>query len=518
MDNLNEPPVVPEDNGAVPETEQPTVAGEQAGERPENAEISEKSAMPDESQDETSKEETPADTNEETPAVAPAQTVQFSTEEVRGVNARLYPVLKDDDSLVSTARFAAVKKPPEVMNPDLEKKKKKKKNAAPADRAARREKRMKIYHAVRGVWRKISPVLAFICALLIVWGIVRFAYKIVVNKVIMPVDPSDPSPITVEIPKGSGASAIAKILYEAGGEGNKGLIQNKAVFKVYVDFKGKSSGLKAGTYVLSRNMSISQIVDIICTGNPPRQTVKFTIGEGMTCEGIAKKLVDLNILASGDRFLSLCRTGGEFSKNYWFIKDIVDEGRPGRLYMLEGYLFPDTYEVYADATEEEIINKMLDRFNDIYAKKYVERAEELEMSLDDVVVLASMIEKEAKPFDFSKVSAVFHGRLNMGMMLGSDATLGYALGMSKLEYTPEELATDSPYNTYKVRGLPAGPISNPGQAAIEAALYPNEQYLEEEYLYFCLMDPTTGALVFARTAEEHAENVEKYRPYWGGQN
>jgi UPF0755 protein len=158
---------------------------------------------------------------------------------------------------------------------------------------------------------------------------------------------------------------------------------------------------------------------------------------------------------------------------------------------------------------------MLDRFNEIYSRKYIERAEELDLTMDQVVILASIIEKEAKPFDFNKVSAVFYSRTALDMPLYSDATLGYILKTNAIEFSPAELDTDSPYNTYKYKGLPAGPISNPGVAAIEAALYPNEQYIEEGYLFFCLMDPNTGALVFAKTAEEHAANVEKYRPLWG---
>ncbi|MBO4384333.1 MAG: endolytic transglycosylase MltG [Clostridia bacterium] len=414
---------------------------------------------------------------------------------------------------VHTARFETIQKPPEVDSLS-----KTRRDIVIGDdgrdKKEKTKKSMRTFRVVRAIWRKLSPFIAAILSLVIVYFALKFAVNFAVNKYVKPVDANDATPITVEIPKGSGASAIAKILYEAGGEGEKGLIQNKAIFKVYVDFKGKSSSLKAGTYVLSRNMSISRIVDIICTGNPPRKTAKFTVSEGMTVEAIAAKLVDLDILKSSDRFLELARTGEVFAEKYWFIKDIVDEGRPGRLYMLEGYLFPDTYEVYADATEEEIIIKMLDRFDEIYERRYVERAEELSLSLDDVIVLASIIEKEAKTFDFTKVSAVFHGRLQRDMMLNSDATLDYILRSGKLEFTQEELSTDSPYNTYRVKGLPAGPISNPGRAAIEAVLFPFEQYLEEGYLYFCLMDGATGALVFAKTLEEHEANVAKYKPYW----
>ena len=367
---------------------------------------------------------------------------------------------------------------------------------------------------LRRGWSKISPGLAFICAVAATFALIYYGARFAYNKFLLPVDVNDPTPIEVTIPKGSGASAIAKILYEAGGEGRKGVIVNKMLFKVYVDFKNKSSSLKAGTYILSRNMGISQIVDIICSGNPPRATVKFTISEGMTVEAIANRLVEKNVLKSPDRFLELCTDAKSFSGKYWFVKNIVEEGREGRTYMLEGYLFPDTYEVFADATEEEVISKMLDRFNEIYSRRYVERAEELELTMDDVVILASMIEKEAKPFDFNKVSAVFHLRLQKDMPLYSDATLNYILKATNMEFTQEELDYPTPYNTYKYKGLPAGPISNPGTAAIEAALFPNEQYMEEGYLFFCLMDKTTGALVFAKTASQHAKNVEKYKPYW----
>ena len=418
--------------------------------------------------------------------------------------------------LVETAKFPAVKKPPEVRRehdmtgetvvPETPAKKREKAKKDPAKEEKKRR--------LRSVWCKISPRLAFLLALLIAVLVLNFAAKFVTRKFLRPVDPADPTPIVVEIPKGSGASTIAKILYEAGGEGKRGLIANKAVFKVYVDFLGKSSGLKAGTYVLSRNMGVDQIVDIICSGNPPRATVKITVSEGMTVEAIAAKLVDEGILASPDRFLELCTDAKVFAEKYWFVKNIVDEGREGRLYMLEGYLFPDTYEVFADATEEEIIVKMLDRFKEIYTSRYVDRAEEMGLTMDEVVILASMIEKEAKHFDFNKVSAVFRLRLQLDMPLHSDATLGYVLKSNSMEFTQEELSDPSPYNTYLYKGLPAGPISNPGVSAIEAALFPNEQYMEEGYLYFCLMDSSTGALVFAKTQEEHAANVAKYKPNW----
>ncbi len=169
-----------------------------------------------------------------------------------------------------------------------------------------------------------------------------------------------------------------------------------------------------------------------------------------------------------------------------------------------------------DSTPDEIINKMLIRFNDIFTDEYLARAKELNMSIDEVVTLASIIEREASVAeDFKRVSAVFHNRLKAEQKLESCASLQYVLKENKFVYTEDEKATDSPYNTYLYAGLPAGPISNPGKLAIEAALYPDEEYVKEDYRYFCNMDlPENKSLIFARTYEEHLKNIEKYSKYW----
>lgn len=344
-----------------------------------------------------------------------------------------------------------------------------------------------------------------------------------INKIdrtfLQPVDKNDSTPVVVTIPTGSGASEIAKILYEACGEGQKGLISHKAVFKVYVDFIGKSSRLQAGTYVLSKNMSIPDIVDTICRGVPPREVRKMQITEGMTIEAMATKLVADGILESPDRFLELCKTGKEFEKDHPFIKDIPEDKTGERPYALEGFLFPATYDIYVDANEETIIDKMLSRFEQIYGPKYTARTKELGLTMYDIVTLASAIEKEARlktdpNNDFRKVAAVFYNRIERDMNLASDATIEYVLKTGSLHLTEEQLATPSGYNTHLNKGLPIGPVSNPGDAALNAALYPNTEYINDAYLYFCLMNPENGALIFAKTLEEHNENVAKYSPLW----
>ncbi|MGN0792433.1 MAG: endolytic transglycosylase MltG [Christensenellales bacterium] len=364
----------------------------------------------------------------------------------------------------------------------------------------------------RKLMRVLRPVLIYGISIAICFFIARAAIDYALDEYVRPVDSSDATPITVTIEKGSGASTIAKLLYEAGGEGNVGLIKSKAAFKIYVDFTGKSSTLKAGTYVLSRNMDIAQMVDIICTGNPARQTVKFTIPEGMEIADIADRLVELGVLESKDEFLSLCETGESFAE-YSFINAILQSEDAGdRRYALEGYLFPDTYEVYVGASAKSIIAKMLIRFNDVFNDEYMARAQELNMSVDDVVTLASIIEREAKTADFAKVSAVFHNRMNQGMRLQSDAPLKYIFNTENvLDFTSEQMAVDSPYNTYNVDGLPVGSIDNPGNNAIYAALYPDEEYMEDGYLYFVLKSRDSTELVFSKDYDDFLKDKEAYQ-------
>ena len=255
-------------------------------------------------------------------------------------------------------------------------------------------------------WRYLRPLAVGLLSLLLVGVGISLGVRYVLSHFIFPVDAEDNTPIEVVIPKGSSASKIASLLYNARGQDEPGLIVSTASFKVYVDFVGKANALKAGTYVLSRNMSISEIVEILCQGNEARTTLRFTIPEGYTVESIAAVLKEGGVLESNDTFLSLCREGSLYG-SYSFIDELEED--PGRRYMLEGYLFPDTYEVYQGVSCDEILSKMLSRFNEIFTEAYRARTRELGMSVDQVVTLASIIEKEAAAEgDFARVSAVFH--------------------------------------------------------------------------------------------------------------
>jgi len=393
----------------------------------------------------------------------------------------------------------------------------------PSKARLERERKARARKRRERIWTLLRPILILGFSLAICAALLGKGYSYVMERFFYPVDREDATPVTVTIPSGSGASTIGKILYEAGGvdaEGElveAGLIRNKAVFKVYVDFTGKSSKLKAGTYVLSRNMSIAQIADIICEGNAARSTVRFTIAEGTDVEGVAAKLKELGILKDTATFLELCKTGEAFD-NYSFIqlaREEAEQKEQARDYVLEGYLFPDTYEIYTDSSERSIINKMLARFQEVFGDTYTARAAELGLSVDDVLKLASLIEKEAKlDADFPRVSAVFHNRLKADMAMESDASLRYIFKLNILDFTAEQRKSESLYNTLVYKGLGLGPITNPGLTAIEAALYPDEEYQKEEYLFFVLKDGKTGELAYAKTLKEHEENVDAYRENW----
>lgn len=362
------------------------------------------------------------------------------------------------------------------------------------------------------IWRILRPIAATLLSLGLVALAMIGAIRYVLSHFVYPVDADDNTPIQVEIPTGASASRIASILYNVRGQDEPGLIVSTASFKVYVDFTGKANALKAGTYVLSRNMTIPEIVNILCAGNEARRVTRFTIPEGYTAVEIAQALFETGILEDQEEFLALCKDGTLLSVGY--LDQLLNP--TDRRYALEGYLFPDTYEIYEDAAPVDILKKMLNRFAIVFTEEDAERARSMNMTTDQILTLASMIEKEAAADeDFARVSAVFHNRIRQGMPLESCATLSYTLGVKKYTFTDTELATVSPYNTYRNKGLPVGPICNPGRAAIQAALYPEEEYLAEGYLYFCNMNPKqTNRLVFSKTYKEHQKNMVKYSPFW----
>ena len=356
------------------------------------------------------------------------------------------------------------------------------------------------------LWRILRPALVFLASFVIVCGLVYTGYRQVDAMFFAPVDAQDERVVEFEVASGSSLSSVSRKLEEAG------LIHNHSVFKYMADLMGMGQKIQSGDYELKRSMSSTEILDQLIAGDGKPLTMRITIIPGWTVEDIAAYLVEQDILKTKEEFLAACKDAAAYS-GYYFIEETMKTADQ-RLYALEGYLSPNTYEIYTSSSADTIIKRLLSQTEAAYSLSYDERAQELGMTMDQVFTLASMIEKEAKTADFAKVSAVFHNRLKKGMTLGSDVTVKYVSGSEKMYLKDSDLDVDSPYNTYRRKGLPVGPICNPSMGAVVAALYPDEQYVAQKYLYFCSKDPDSGELYFSRTQEEHDAAVAMYRPLW----
>lgn len=255
----------------------------------------------------------------------------------------------------------------------------------------------------------------------------------------------------------------------------KGLIKSELSYKIYIKLS-KPSNLKAGTYELNGNMSVKEIVETLEKGNSYNPNIiTVTFKEGLNMRGIAT-IISENTGNSYDSVLSLIKDGNylnELINNYWFIKE--DIKNKSLYYSLEGYLFPDTYQIDKTWDTKTIFKTMLDKM-DKELNNYKDKIQNSKYSIHQILTLASVIEKEGKTKDFKDISSVFHNRLNINMRLESCATTYYGMGLDFNEVgiaTNEMTSNNNPYNTYKISGLPIGPIASPGSSAIEAAITPN---------------------------------------------
>jgi len=291
--------------------------------------------------------------------------------------------------------------------------------------------------------------------------------------------------VTVNIPEGSSTAEISDILYE------NELIGSTFYFRILAKLSGKDGTFHYGDYTFNTSMTEEEIMDIMMTEGFRRETITFTVPEGYTNDQIARLMESEGICTSAE-FLAAV---SDASYGYDFVSQI-----PDRNLKLQGYLFPDTYEVYADATPEQIVSTMLNQFDTVFKDEYYTRAEELGYTVDEIITIASIIEREVRVQGEQKlVSGVIYNRLNINMNLEMCSTVMYVLDKPQDRLLYSDLKIDSPYNTYMYGGLPIGPIANPGENAIIAALYPEET----DYLFFVLKDPETGEHFFSRTLDEH---------------
>ncbi len=375
------------------------------------------------------------------------------------------------------------------------------------------------------LWKLLRPVMIFLCSLLIVVGIVTYGYNKIYDSLLGPVDAKNATAVTFEIESGTSISEIGRKLQ------NENLVLNGSVFKYLVQLRGLSNKLSYGTFELSQSMTVNQIVEALTSGSQTSERV-ITIVPGWTCEDIAAYLVKEGAIDSEQEFLTLCNDVDRFVADSYALKAAQDAGTlSGRKYALEGYLAPDTYRVFRSADAESIISTLLAQNNNVIDSVYYATDVEYQvdengeysvveeydgnLTMDQYIIMASMIEKEAsKTEDYAKVAAVFHNRLKDGMKLESDPTATYLSGLNHYVLSEEEMNDQNLYNTYVVDGLPIGPICNPSTAALEAALHPDMDYINQGYLYFCATDPSTGDLAFAVTQEEYDADVARYRQIW----
>ncbi len=374
------------------------------------------------------------------------------------------------------------------------------------------------------LWKLLRPLLIFICSVLMVIGMVSIGYDRVYGAFFAPVAKDNAEVVDFQIDSGETVAQIGERLEEAK------LLRNKSVFKYLVQFKGLTNSLSYGVFKLSPAMNVDQIIEELTSGSQTNERV-ITIVPGWTCEDVADYLVEIGALESRAEFLKLCNNVDLFVGSSYALRDAQNAGTlAGRKYALEGYLAPDTYRVFTSATAESIIRTLLNQHNKVIDAVYYAQdagyytdeegyhaveAFDTGLTMDQTVVLASMIEKEAASReDYARVSAVFHNRLRLGMKLESDPTVTYPSGEHRLALTEADIAAENPYNTYYVPALPIGPICNPSVAALEAAQSPDMDFINQGYLYFCATEPGSGQLVFSISREEHDANVAKYRPLW----
>jgi len=288
--------------------------------------------------------------------------------------------------------------------------------------------------------------------------------------------------ITITIPEGADARVIGDILAE------HDFTSSGLMFYLQARLNGTYNLFKSGDFVLNANMSLNDIMDLLQQEQYAAQEdeLKVTIVEGLTNKQIANYL-EAEGYFTAEAFLEECMNG---EYDYPFLASMPDNRGEKRL---EGYLFPDTYNLPPDPEPRDLIIRMLNRFSDVVDTNLQAKASSMNLTVDEVVIMASIIEKEIKVADERVLcSAVIHNRLAIDWKLQMCSTVLYALDKRKDRLFDSDLEVDSPYNTYLYPGLPTGPIANPGAAALQAVVNP----ADVDYIYFVVRNEETGEHFF----------------------
>jgi UPF0755 protein len=292
----------------------------------------------------------------------------------------------------------------------------------------------------------------------------------------------------VQIPQGAGAAEIRRRLVDSG------IVSDQWAFRAALAWTGRSRALKAGEYRFDRPLSVVDVIDKVARGDVYEHPITFP--EGLTIREMAA-IYQSQGFGAADDFIRAASGGS-------LVSDLDPAATD-----LEGYLFPETYTLPRGTPASKLISTMVARFRETYMRIDAKRDGEAELSLRQVVTLASLVEKETgKAEERPIVAAVYRNRLMRNMPMQADPTVVYALvaaGTYDGNIRKGDLEFDSPYNTYKYPGLPPGPIAAPGRAALEAALAP----ANVDYLYF--VSRNDGSHVFAETLAEHNANVYQHQ-------
>lgn len=326
-------------------------------------------------------------------------------------------------------------------------------------------------------------------------------YRYVMNG-LEPVDETSEEVIQVEIPSGSTRRNIAMILEE------KGLINSSLVFDYYARFSDDNQ-YQAGYYLMSPSMSVDEMLGYLNDGGTPLDETldRVAVPEGIHIDLIAAR-VEENTDFTADEFI-------EVVEDEVLINELVDKypelltdalaAKEETRYVLEGYLFPATYEVYQDTSLENLVTQMISRMNQAVQPHYEDIAES-DLNVHETLALASHIEREGvTDEDRQLISGVFYNRLEVDMPLQTDPSVAYALGEHRERTSYADLEVDSPYNTYMYKGVGAGPINSPSESAIYASIHPEET----DYLYF-LADINTMEIYYSEDYEQHLRYRDEY--------
>ena len=313
---------------------------------------------------------------------------------------------------------------------------------------------------------------------------IAISFLIILSTAFLSINNREITPKTITINKGMSLNTVINLLQE------NSIIINKNVLKAKIMIQGLSSKVPTGTFLIEGKVSDSKLIDIIFNKGPIK--LKLTIPEGTSSKKIFESI---NLL---------------LNTNYQF-EDLLTEKNILSKYDIdgssfEGYLYPNTYYFYYDTSPEDIIDTLVSQFWKEFDENLISRANELGLSVHEVVTLASIIEGEAMlDNERSTISSVYHNRLKINMKLQADPTIQYIIKGPPKTLSTRDLRIKSPYNTYQNYGLPPGPINNPGIQSIKAALYP----LETNYLFFVAQGDGSHAFTSNEKDHEAAKRIYK---------